>query len=239
MKFAVKAAAPLLTAALLLSGCGGGQEPPQTYDLVEKTLPSLNQAVTLDDGFTFEQTTNEEDGSVTYIYSQLSSGGETTQAYTQILESDYDCTVWTDQDTGKADFSADSGEAKAAQPLEDSEEVFLLTIQWDETSCSITPSLAQKDVLPSSNTDLGMTLDEAVSYFESMPPSYLGLSGSSMDEYRVYPQEGTAFLDGEPCLRMNVYLAETHQLEQSYLLTLPARQVYVLDEETGQAVPLG
>lgn len=238
MKHAAKAAAPLLTAALLLSGCGSSApEPPQTYDLVENTLPALTEAITLDDGFKFEEMTDEENGSVTYTYSQLSSGGETVQEYTQILESDYDCTVWTDQDTGKADFSADSGEAKAAQSLEDSEEVFLLTIQWDETSCSITPSLAQADILPKPAEET-MTLDEAVSYFQGLSPSYLGLSGSSMDEYLVYPQDGTARLDDQPCLCVNIYLAQNHQFEGSYLLTISDKQVYALDRETGQATPL-
>lgn len=238
MNHAAKAAAPLLATVLLLSGCGGSApEPPRTYDLVENALPALSELIPLDDGFTFEESTDEESGAVTYIYDHLSSGGETVEAYVQALENEYDCTVWTDQSTGEADFSTDTGEAKAAQPLEDPEEVFLLTITWDESACTVTPSLAQADILPQPEVE-PVTLEEAVSYVQSLSPSYLGLSGASMDEYLIYPQDGAAFLDDQPCLCLNVYLAANHQHEGSYLLTLPDRQLYALDRETGQATPL-
>lgn len=235
MKQLIKAAAPLL-AVLLLTSCGGSIEPPQEYTLGEDSLPSLTALVTLEN-VQFEESTGEDDA-VTYVYSGLSSGGETAQEYTKALESDYECTIATDSETsGAPDFTASSGQALAAQQLEDSDQLFLLTIQWEDTSCSITPSLADADTMPQQE-DQSITLDQAVSLLENMSPSALGLSGSSMDEYLIYPQEGTVLLDEQPCLLLNVYSASTHQFQNSYLLTVPALQVYKLDRATGEASPL-
>ncbi len=241
MKHMAKAAAPLLAIILLLAGCGGSGKdtPPQSYALGDSSLPSLNALVTLEDGVQFQQTQDEEAAAPTYVYSQLVSGGQTAQAYAKALEEDYSCLILADQDTGGTpDFSASSGQALAALEQEDSEDVLLLTIQWEDTSCSVTPSQTTKEALPQSQSD-AITLEEAVDCLKRLPPSYLGLSGSSMDQYTVLPQEGTVLLDGKSCLCLNVYLTQTHQFQQSYLLTVPDLQVYRLDRATGQASPLG
>ena len=236
----IKAAAPLLAAVLLLAGCGGSdkEEPPQDYSLGESSLPALSTLVTLGDDTQFQQAEDKDAGTVTYTYSQLTSGSETARDYTQALEQDYDCRILADLESGGTpDFSASSGQALAAQESEDSDDVLLLTIQWEDTSCSVTPSQTTKEDLPQPQSQ-SLTLDEATDYMKSLSPSYLGLSGSSMDQYTVLPQDGTVMLDDELCLCFNVYRTEDHRFEQSYLLTVPDRQVYRLDRETGQATPL-
>ena len=236
MKQLIKAAAPLL-AVLLLSSCGGSKEPPQEYTLEEETIPSLTALVSLEN-VQFEEKTGEGD-TLTYVYSGLSNGGEIAKEYTQALKSDQKCTIASDSETSAApDFTASSGQALAARELEDSEQLFLLTIQWEETSCSVTPSLADADAMPPSMEDQSITLDDAAALLEAMPPSQLGLAGSSMSEYLVYPQEGTVFLDDQPCLLLNVYAAADHQYQGSYLLPVPALQVYTLDRATGEASPI-
>lgn len=236
---AVKAAAPLL-AALLLSACGGSDkaEPPQTYALEENSLPSLTELVTLEDGFEFEEADGEDEGSVSYIYSKLSDAGKIVEEYTGDLETDYDCVIAPGSDEASTlDFSADSGQVLAAEELEDSDQVFLLTIQWEDGECTITPSLADKDVLPQQE-DQSITLEEAVALIKRTPLSVLGLSRNSIDEYIILPQEGTVFLEDQPCLLINIYQAENHQFEQSYLLAVPGMKIYRLDRETGEAVAL-
>lgn len=235
MNLILKAAAPLL-AALLLTSCGG-KEPPEEYTVEEETIPSLTALVTLEN-VDFEETTGEHD-TVTYVYSGLSNGGEIAKEYTQALESDQECTIATDSETtGAPDFTASSGQALAGKTLEDSEQILLLTIQWEETSCSVTPSLADADAMPQEQADQSITLEQAVARLKAMTPTQLGLSGSSMADYLVYPQEGTVFLDDQPCLLMNIYSAADHKFQQSYLLTVPAMQVYTLDRTTGEASPL-
>ena len=235
MNHIMKAAAPLL-AALLLTSCGGSKEPPQEYTLGEDSLPSLTALVTLED-VQFEETTGEDD-TVTYVYSKLSNGGETAKEYTEALESDYECTIATDSDTsGAPDFTKSSGQALAAQELEDSDQLFLLTIQWEDTSCSVTPSLADADAMPKEESQT-ITLEQAVRVLQTMSPSTLGLPGGSMANYLVYPQEGTVFLDKKPSLLMNVYSSDDHQFQGSYLRTVPDMRVYALNRDTGEATPL-
>lgn len=240
MKHKIKAAIPLLAAALLLAGCGGSDkaDPPEDYSTGAGSLPSLSKLVALGEDSQFRETQDEEAGTVTYVYSQLASGSQTAQDYTQSLEQDYNCRILENQETGGTpNFSAPSGQAVAAQESEDSDDVLLLTIQWEETSCSVTPSQGTKEDLPQSKSE-SMTLDDAVNYMKSLSPSFLGLSGSSMDQYTILPQDGTVMLNDELCLCLNVYNNQNHRFEQSYLLTVPDRNVYQLDRETGQATPL-
>lgn len=239
----------LLSALVLLTGCGIGktEDPPQAYQMGEASLPSLNALVSLDDGFTFEEIKSEQDSSqsnsaetqeVTYKYGGLTQANKIAEEYTTTLESDLDCTVAADQENGGTpDFSDNEGQAIAFCQIEDTDEDFLLTVEWGEDFCSVTPSMvAATDLSWTQPSEI--TLEEATAYFESMDPAELGLSESSMDQYTVFPQEGMVLLDGEPCLCMNVYLASTQRFEQSYLLKLPGFEIYRLNRASGEAVPL-
>lgn len=238
MKPMIKAAVPLL-AVLLLSSCGGKKEPPQSYDLEGNSLPSLDALVELDEGVEFEESEGdgEEGAGVSYVYSKLSAPGEIAEEYTQQLEKDYGCVIASAPGSSTApDFSTDSGQALAVQELEDSEQVFLLTLQWEEEACTVTPSMAGQDVLP--QDERFVTLEEAVELVRRTPLSVLGLSGTSMDEYIILPQDGTVYLDGKPCILLNIYQEEDHQFEQSYLLDMTDMQLYGLDRETNEAIAL-
>ena len=238
MKRMTKAAALLLAALLTACGSSEKQEPPQVYVVGEDSLPSLNALVTLDEGFQFQQSVGEDGETITYVYSGLSDGAGTAQAYTEALETDYECQIGADAQTGgTADFTAASGQAAAIRSATDPAQTFVLSIQWEESSCSVTPSLVQTADLSWPQPDT-VTLEEAVAYVKSLSPAYLGLTGS-MDDYNVIPQDGIVMLDDRPCLCVNVYLAQTHQIQHSYLLTLPDLQVYLLDRTTGEASPLG
>ncbi len=239
-RMAIKTKAAALLLAVLLTACGGSQkeEPPQVYVLGEDSLPSLNALVTLEEDVQFEQSASEDGETITYRYSGITDTAQTAQDYTTALETDYECEIGAAEATGgEADFSAMPGQAVAIRTATDPEQVLVLTIQWDETSCSVTPSLAQAADLSWSQPE-PITLEEAIAYMKSLSPSYLGLTGS-MDEYTVIPQEGIVHLDGTPCLCINIYLAQTHQFQHSYLLTLPDMEVYLLDRETGEASRLG
>ena len=228
---------PLLTALLLLAGCGGGNGGaalPESYTVGEESSPALNTLVTLNSDAQFQQTQDEESDSVTYLYSQLTSGSETAQTYTQALETDCGYTIEPDAEGGSVDFSASSGQVLAVHETEDPEEVLLLTIQWEETSCSVTPSLTPADQLPQPES---VTLKQAVEHIQSVPPEQLGLSGKAED-YLFVPQDGTVLLDDQPCYCVNVYQRQPYQILESFLLTLPDLQIYRLDRESGQATPV-
>ena len=235
--------AALLAAASLLmtAGCGKGQSPPGSYAAGEISLPSLNQSLGLGDDVHFKMVSNEDD-STSYQYSDLDSGAEAVRLYAQDLTDNYQC-AFLDQDGGRlssqdlsAEFSADSGTVIAAKEAEDESGLFRLSITWEKTSCTVTPSFTVGETLPAEEPEI-MTMEEAVTYLRSMPSQYLGLE-EEMSAYDIFPEDGVALLDGQACLCLNVYLSETSQYQATYLIVGPQNQIYRLDRETGEATPL-
>jgi hypothetical protein len=232
----------LLTAAvvLTLSGCGGEkQQPPTAYTVGEDSLPALNEAVPLEEDSQYDQIENE-DGTVSYQYQNLSSPTEVVQAYGAYLEENDQCVLLDEKgDYLSSDESlADSGKVVAAKPSQQEDGLFELSIDWDESSCTVTPSFAKDAQLPEKKEAEGMSLEEAVAYLQSIPPEVLGLEGSSMSDYDVFPEDGLVFVDDKASLCLNVYSKSTHQYEGSYLLVGPEHQLCQLDRDTGQVYPL-
>ena len=228
-------------AFLLLSACGGGgdaPEPVESYAAGIDNLPALNQLVTLDDKYKYE-TTVDDSGVVTFHYEALTSGKEVAQAYAEDLVNDQQCVLLDEEGQllPEGQEFEDTGTVVAAKESETGSGLFQLSISWDETSCTISPKLDEEAELPQKQQD-AMTLEEAVSYLQSLSPSSLGLEGSDMSGYLVFPEEGLAVLDGTTCLSLNVYTADTHQYVATYLIGEPGRQVYQLNRDTGEATLL-
>lgn len=234
MKIAAKAS--ILLAVLFLAGCGGSDSDfPAQYTIDNGQSPSLSALVSLPSEVQFQQT--ELDGVLSYVYSPLDCGGDTAKEYTQRLEQDYHYSI--DNTSSTNDFSAPSGQVLAVPETqaEADQTGLLLDIQWDEHSCSITPSPpTQAD--SSQETITSVTLSEAVAYMKSLSTSTLGLPGESIDLYSIYPQQGIVLLEDQPSLCINVYRKQTGQFEKSYLLTLSDYHLYALDRTTGQASPI-
>lgn len=225
---------------LLLPGCGGGApEPPSSYSIEEENLPSLNTAVPLDEQVQYTMETTEE-GAVQHRYQNLSSGSEIVQSYMTYLSEEDSYTfldaegkLWPEGESLDA-----SGTVVAAVESPEGEGLFELSILWDETSCTITPTFAEGAQLPEEETHEGMTLEEAVEYLCSFPPSTLGLEGTDMSGYNVFVESGLSMLDGEICLCLNVYSLSDHQYVASYLIAGMQNEVYRLDRKTGVVSPI-
>lgn len=230
----------LLAGALALAGCSSSPEPPADYTLDQSSLPAVNELVDLGEEFQFNQST-DEDGALSYAYSGLSSGMQTARDYTQALEDSWTCRIMADTQTGAdAEFTSTAGQAVAVCETSDPQQEFVLTIQWTENSCTVSPALMQtSDVAAPAPDTTSVTLEQAVDALKAQSPQQLGLSGESMEDYLIFAQDGTAMLDDQPCVCVNVYLAQTHKFEQSYLLTLPDLTIYRLDRASGQAEAVG
>lgn len=230
------AAATTLT---VLVACGDKQLPPTAYAVGDDSLPSISEVVSL--GEDFQWSVNEDDNGVrTYLYEGLSSGTEVVQDYAENLQETHQCTLLTEDTTARADssaLSAESGTVVAAKESDTADGLFQLSITWDDTTCSITPSFSEGAQLPQEEYT-SMTLDEAVNYLRSFSPETLGLSEADMSAYNIFSEDGVVLLNGQPCLCLNVYRLADHQYEASYLLSGPDYQVYRLDRETGQASPI-
>ena len=199
-------------AFLLLAGCGGDTpQPVESYSAGEDTLPALNQLVTLEENFQYE-TSEDDDGLISFHYEALTSGRDVAQSYAKDLVENQQC-VLLDEDNQllpEDQEFADTGTVVAAKESSSGDGLFQLSISWDETSCTISPKLEEGAKLPEKEED-SMTLEEATNYLQSQAPSALGLEGTDMSNYIIFPEEGLAVLDGKTCLSLNVYTADTHQ----------------------------
>jgi len=87
-----------------------------------------------------------------------------------------------------------------------------------------------------------MTMSESIEYIEALAPQTLGLEGSSMDEYEVFPTVGTVLVDGVPCTEVYVYRQDaktgTNTFQGSYLLDRSGNALYALDREQGVVTQL-
>ena len=103
--------------------------------------------------------------------------------------------------------------------------IFALEIRWQTQSCSITPVLLEG----AEEEAESLTVEEAVHFLEEMPPERLGLSGSDMSSYLLFPEEGIVMVDGMPCYCINAYGREDHQILDTYLVSEDGSGLYRLD----------
>lgn len=221
----------LLVCGAMLSGCGG-EKLPETYSAGDESLPSLTALVTLDKTPQCAEETGED--TTSYCYTELDAPVQAVTDYRSALESDYDCVpLSADGERLIQDETlSDQGELTLARESEGG--LFRLDLSWDETSCTVTPSFDAGGTLPEESSS--MTMEEAVDYFRSLPPSALGLSGQSMSDYTIFCEDGLVLLDGAPCLCLNVYRDGSYQ--GSFLFSPNGKSIYQLDRSTGQSRPL-
>lgn len=115
-------------------------------------------------------------------------------------------------------------------------------ISWSEGTCTVRIEeaagiITDPPVVPEPVT---MTLTEALDYMKSLPPEALGLTGISMEDYRIYSEEGIVWVDDQTCIRINVYEVDGdgrfNVLAGSYLLASDKSHLYQLDDITHSVV---
>ncbi len=79
------------------------------------------------------------------------------------------------------------GEVTVGTKCAEGDGIFALEIRWQTQSCSITPVLLEG----AEEEAESLTVEEAVHFLEEMPPERLGLSGSDMSSYLLFPEEGS------------------------------------------------
>lgn len=233
---------PIVALLLMLTACGGsGAESPVNYDYdTGDSLPSLSAAVALPEEMSFSEEEDKESGTVTYCYADLTNTGEYVSKYVDILESMYTCSVIDAQGVLQTEqsVSGDTGDIYVGAEAPGGGGILQLHIIWDEASCSISPALLADQKItepePEVSSADSLTLDEAIQFFQQLSPAELGLSGDSMDEYEIYPDEGLVIVDSLPCIPVKVYDRTEHQFAGSYLLSLDGSELYQVDNSSNQ-----
>jgi hypothetical protein len=244
----------LLTLAFCaLAGCGkkddgAGTEAevleglPQEYGFEEEKV----EAPVMEGATAFTQ--EKVEGGAVYTYTGLTEPGQASADYAAALtEGETPFSVVTSQFvlTDDPDYTKEAGSVYLARDAVVEGSVCVLRLDWDlETqSCTVTTMTEEGQVTEPSPEPIGgssggsLTVAGAVDYVKSFTPTQLGLEGSSMEEYRVYAQDGSVYVDGMPCLRVKVCSADSERqfnnIAGNYLITGDKRHLYSLDEVTG------
>lgn len=88
-----------------------------------------------------------------------------------------------------------------------------------------------------------LTVAETGDFIRTQSPQTLGLAGTNMSQYQVFPSENTVLVDGFACTEVDVYdtnaEAGTNAIAGVFLVTRSGRRhVYRLDPDTKQATEL-
>ena len=247
----------------LLAGCGkkDKEETPEEtsnllaeYPVGEQTVAALS---TEESGVTM-------DSVVTYTYSGLSSAGTTAQDYAGQLRGSESGFSIVDEEyvkTDAPDFTQPEGEVLLAKNLESAaapegggedkegegeasappaeDMVLYVRVSWSEGTCVVSADEAPGKVTappPTLAPPPGMSMMEAEDYFKSLSPADLGLPGESMEDFSIYTMSGAVLVDGNPCVRMNVYSNDnpqhTNELVGCFLMNGNGTHLYRLDTAT-------
>lgn len=142
--------------------------------------------------------------------------------------------------------STDGGGESSAPPApveEQKDMVLTVELTWSEGTMVVVCDQAEGKVTspPQDQTSMtpgaAMSMSEAVDYLYTLDPSVLGLSGTSMDSYRIYALDGAVMVNNQLCMRLNIYSREgpeqTNEVAGIYLLTRDGTHLYQLDEAAG------
>lgn len=118
-----------------------------------------------------------------------------------------------------ADVSGEPEETEPAQPPEPSESeepadgepdmVLTVRITWSEGQCVVVADEAEGKVtspppeqVPTSNS---IGIRQAEAQLRSMTPAELGLEGTSMEAFEIFPQDALEMVDDKAYIKLNVY----------------------------------
>lgn len=223
---------------------GGQEEEPEAEEPgEEKTGEEAGEEGTSGE----EESGKEADGSeeeeqpisVTYRYEDLLSPGTLATIYTTLLTAEDVGFSAVDEELIRQDLpelAVESGSVFLAKNVpEEAGKAVTIWMEWSAELCTVTAELANGSVRnpPEPVLPPALSAGEVLDYFNSVSPALLGLTGSSMEEYDVYLQDGSVLIDNLPCVRVNAYQVDsqtgTNEIAGNYFISLDGRHVYRLD----------
>lgn len=121
--------------------------------------------------------------------------------------------------------------------------VITVRITWSPGQCVVTADEEEGKVTsPPMDSSMGgpgpsLSVSQAEEKLEGMTPAQLGLNGTTMDIYDVFPIDGVEMVDDVACMRLNVYSRDnpehTNEFMGSYLMSIDGQHIYRVDPVTG------
>ncbi|MDE7260877.1 MAG: hypothetical protein K2N78_02265 [Oscillospiraceae bacterium] len=169
--------------------------------------------------------------SKTYHYRQMEDPAALAARYIGVLRGEQGFTPIDGQSRELAeepDLETLTGSMILAKKLEGSTEkkLFRVVVDWSEYAVAVEVAEVNGRILPppepekeesdsasgsGSGGPQGTSMMDQLDYFKTLEPSKLGLTGSDMSEYLVYPQQGWVLVDGMSCREIMVYRTDSTQ----------------------------
>ena len=115
--------------------------------------------------------------------------------------------------------------------------IFQLVIGWSQASANLAVRVSAPEgavTKPEPEPEPEPTsVSEQMEQLRSMTPAELGLAGTSMDNYTIFPVDGFVTGNGQEGRRFNLYpQGDTGSIAGTYFLSTDKQHVYVLDPNT-------
>ncbi len=250
IKRGVMAASALLLC--LLAGCKGGEaalKAPEAYVLGEDSALPLNEVMEDEEGtlISIEEPSEEDEQRYTYRYESVSKPAALAGRYLERMTDQEEGFVLSDEKhrtlSGQPELVDEQGSVILARASAKKGQVFQIAMDWEEDVFTVQVSEVEGEILPREEEVVNpFVLIDHLDYLYSLPPERLGLEGSSMKKYRIYPAEGVVLVNKEVCRQFNVYSVsapeQTNTIQGTYFLSTDQRHIYRLDEATGATISL-
>ena len=241
IKFLLTAGAALC----LLTACGGGETALEVYTLdesgesvvaLDSILAEGEAMLTSIDAPTDEAAQAGLELSHTYHYRQMEDPSALAARYISVLRTAQGFEPIDDQNRQLADepdLETLTGSMILARKMETSDstrKLFRVIVGWSEYAVAVQVAQVDGRILPppepeseSEDEPGGVTqatsISEQVEYFNGLDPAKLGLEGSDMSEYMVYPKQGWVLVDGISCREIMVYQTDASDGTNAYVGT--------------------
>ncbi len=206
----------LLLAVCVLTACGAKDEEvveenpaiiPNAYFMGSECITAVQSEA----GIHFTQLSVTESGAFVYGYAGFESVGTSMQTYAELLMAEENGFSSVNGETYRPaalpDFTAADGSVSLSRPT-DNEKITVVRADWTADQCNVTISIqdppAPEEPKPEKKK-YGLSHVGAIEYLQALEPSVLELEGDSMEAYNIYITNGFTFVDGEACLRVEIY----------------------------------
>lgn len=244
----MKALLVLLLSLCVLTACGDKEETeeeqemnivPNAYFIGSETITAVQPEV----GLYLSQLTTAEDGSFIYTYAGFENVCTSVQTYTEMLTGEEHGFYVVDGETfrpAKApDYTITEGTVSVAKDSEN-EKITVVRLDWSGSQCVASISIEDKPApeepkqsKPKNN--YGLSHVGAAEHLQSLHPSVLGLEGDTMENYNIYIRNGFTYVDGQACLRIEVFSsannAQTNVYMGKYFMSGNGEHIYRLNDE--------
>ena len=244
----IKVLLVLLLSLCVLTACGDKEKTEEEQEMY--IVPNayfigseMISAVQPEAGMELVQLTTAEDGSFIYTYAGFEDVCTSVQTYAEMLTGEEQGFYVVDGETfrpAKApDYTITEGTVSVAKDLEN-EKISVVRLDWATGQCvasiSIEDKPAPEEPKPAKTKSAhGLSHTGAADYLQNLNPAVLGLEGDSMKDYNVYIRNGFTYVDGEACLRIEIFSsaneAHTNAYMGKYFMSGNGEHIYRLNDE--------